>query len=96
MMLGATGPTRHLESSDRVSWGMDSSRPMSLDTISRDLRKLTDEVLRLNQAVAELSRQDRAYMPWGVRVAIIIPSVAVTTVCTLWIAMQAGAALKSF
>jgi hypothetical protein len=69
---------------------------MSLETISRDLRKLTDEVLRLNQAVAELSRQDRAYMPRSTRVAIIVPSVAVTTVCMLWLAMQAGAALKSF
>lgn len=75
---------------------MESNQPMSLEIIGRDLRKLTDEVLRLNQAVAELSRQDRAYMPWSVRVAVIVPSVAVTAVCVLWVAMWAGTAINSF
>ena len=68
------------------------ARDMSLENIAQvvldlrdSVRVLSDEVLRLNQAVALLSREDRAVLPKHVQWALIVPSVVVTVVCSIWL-----------
>jgi hypothetical protein len=68
------------------------ARSMSLENVAQvvlelrdSMRALSDEVVRLNQAVARLSREDRAVLPRRVQWALIVTSVAVTAACATWL-----------
>jgi len=73
------------------------AKSMSLENVAtvvldlRDsMRALTDEVFRLNQEVGGICRARMTVLPLSIRVAVLVPSIAVTLVCVVWLIMQVG------